>query len=187
MIGVWLGRMGLALVALALILSFAMFLVSFWSAAWLTADARALMQTLNFLIYGLLIVAMVLNVPLGLALRHAAKVVPSVQSSLPRILTPLWPVGIMILVGLALLFGALYITNSWAMPPLDDTKEALARLTESGATRNLRSSTLSTMGLSLVYGGLVLSWLYRYADVRRAQSSTSWPYHGSRPEQRPDH
>ena len=182
---VWLGRMGLALVALALILSFAMFLVSFWSAAWLTADARALMQTLNFLIYGLLIVAMVLNVPLGLALRHAAKVVPSVQSSLPRILTPLWPVGIMILVGLALLFGALYVTNSWAMPPLDDTKEALARFTEAGAIRHLRVMTLSTMGMSLGYGGLILSGLHRYARQSQEQSAPVSPDHAPRPAHRP--
>jgi hypothetical protein len=93
----------------------------------------------------------------------------------------------MILVGLVLLFGALYVTTAWVMPPLGHTQDALARFTEASATRTLRSTGLILMGLSLVYGGLLLSWLYRYARLSQEQSATLSPDHASRPEQRPGH
>jgi hypothetical protein len=184
---VWLGRVGFMLSMLALGVSAAFFLASFGDASWVEASGLPLMYQLSTLLYGSLIVAMVLNVPLGLALRHAAKVAPSARSSLPRILMPLWPVGIMILVGLVLLFGALYVTTAWVMPPLGHTQDALARFTEASATRTLRSTGLILMGLSLVYGGLLLSWLYRYARLSQEQSATLSPDHASRPEQRPGH
>jgi hypothetical protein len=173
------------LAMLALGVSAAFFLASFGDASWVEASGLTLMYRLSTLLYGSLSVAMVLNIPLGLALRHAAKVAPTGRSSLPRMLTPLWPVGIMILVGLALLFGALYVTNSWAMPPLDDTKEALARFTEAGAIRHLRVMTLSTMGMSLGYGGLILSGLHRYARQSQEQSAPVSPDHAPRPAHRP--
>jgi hypothetical protein len=182
---IWLGRLGLALMALAFILGFVMFLSSFWGVSWSVIDESDLMHTVNILFYGLLIAGMILNVPLGFALNRRLRPTPSQPSWLARLLLPFWPVGVTILGGLALLLGALYVNNSWVMPPLDDTKEALARFTESEAIRNLRVMTLNTMGMSLAYGGLILFWLYRYARQSQEQSAPVSPDHAPRPAHRP--
>ncbi len=169
MIVVWLGRIGFVILMLAVGLSAALFLASFGDASWIYTGGLPLTAQLSDLLYSVPVVGILLNFPLTVALMRAPKVITPVRRSLPRVLTPLWPVGVMVLVGVALWLGGVYVNRSWVMPPLDDTKDALMRFTESGAIRNLRTMTLNTMGWNLYWSGFVLSWLYQYTSVRRAQ------------------
>ncbi len=169
MIVVWLGRIGFMILMLTFGLSAALFLASFGDASWIYTGGLPLTAQLSDLLYSVPIVGILLNFPLSVALMRAPKMVSAVRRSLPRVLTPLWPVGVAVLVGFALMVGAMYVSRSWVMPPLDDTQESFVRFNESGAIRNLRTMTLSTMGMNLLYGGLVLSFLYQYTSVRRAQ------------------
>jgi hypothetical protein len=169
MIVVWLGRLGFGILMLEVGLSAVFFLASFGDATWLYIRESTWVLQLSSQLYGAFVVGILLNFPLTVALMRAPKVVPAVRRSLPRLLTPWWPVGITVLVGIALFLCGVYVNSSWVMPPLDESKEALTRFTESGAIRNLRTMTLNTMGWNLYWGGFVLSWFYQYANVRRVQ------------------
>jgi hypothetical protein len=168
---IWLARLGLLLLAGAVALSGALILVSFGDPAWIATGGMGVLSQWSSLLYGSLVVGMVLNFPLTLVLWRLRRLSPEGRT-LPMF-APLWPAGVVVLLGFAFLLGALYLSYSWVSPPQDGTLDALVRLTQAGAVRNLRSMSLNTMGLALVYGGLMLSWHDQYARLRRDRAIPS--------------